>query len=203
MPPIHTTRKCAPTTSAATPTWARPSASPTCEAARAAHGLGGLHEDDVRALLGRADGGGQATDARAGDKLGALTADITDLTDSKGTTVNPHEVMGLTAGHGDIACSDCHGMHRETVAADTCVGCHHAGFASVAPVSASSWVLQPERLVMPARAAAPAATILAPLMKSRRVCPELGKLVCDNWAPYLEWIGGLGLATEELALSVP
>ncbi len=61
------------------------------------------------------------------EELGALTADITDLTDSKGTTVNPHEVMGLTAGHGDIACSDCHGMHRETVAADTCVGCHHAG----------------------------------------------------------------------------
>lgn len=61
------------------------------------------------------------------EELGALTADITDLTDSKGTTVNPHEVMGLTAGHGDIACSDCHGMHRETAAADTCVGCHHAG----------------------------------------------------------------------------
>ena len=61
------------------------------------------------------------------EELGALTADITDLTDSKGTTVNPHEVMGLTAGHSDIACSDCHGMHRETVAADTCVGCHHAG----------------------------------------------------------------------------
>ncbi len=33
--------------------------------------------------------------------------------------------------------------------------------------------------------------------------PELGKLVCDNWAPYLEWIGGLGLATEELAPGSP
>ena len=29
------------------------------------------------------------------EELGALTADITDLTDSKGTTVNPHEVMGI------------------------------------------------------------------------------------------------------------
>ena len=61
------------------------------------------------------------------EEMLALTADVTDLTDSKGTTVNPHEVMGITPGHGDIACSDCHGMHRETAAADTCVGCHHAG----------------------------------------------------------------------------
>ena len=32
---------------------------------------------------------------------------------------------------------------------------------------------------------------------------ELGKLVVDNWAPYLEWITGLGLTTEELAPNSP
>lgn len=33
--------------------------------------------------------------------------------------------------------------------------------------------------------------------------PELGQLVCDLWAPYLEWIDGLGLVTEELAPGSP
>ena len=33
--------------------------------------------------------------------------------------------------------------------------------------------------------------------------PELGKLVCDNWASYIEWIDGMGLVTEELAPGSP
>lgn len=33
--------------------------------------------------------------------------------------------------------------------------------------------------------------------------PVLGKLVCDNWAPYLEWIDSLGMTTEELAPNSP
>lgn len=62
------------------------------------------------------------------DEMLALTAGITDLTDSQGTQVNPHEVMGKTAGHADILCSDCHTMHKAKAnAADTCVSCHHAG----------------------------------------------------------------------------
>lgn len=62
------------------------------------------------------------------DEMLARTATITDLTDSQGTQVNPHEVMGLTDGHADILCSDCHNMHKAEVnAADTCVSCHHAG----------------------------------------------------------------------------
>lgn len=66
-------------------------------------------------------------DVSADDML-ALTADVTELTDSQGTQVNPHEVMGLTAGHADILCSDCHSMHKAKAnAADTCVSCHHAG----------------------------------------------------------------------------
>lgn len=63
------------------------------------------------------------------DELADLTKNITDCTDSKGTTVNPHEVMGLTPGHGNITCGNCHKMHSdgEIDAANTCVSCHHAG----------------------------------------------------------------------------
>lgn len=62
------------------------------------------------------------------DELADLTKDITDCTDSKGTTVNPHEVMGLTPGHDNITCGNCHKMHAEEIdAAKTCVSCHHAG----------------------------------------------------------------------------
>ena len=58
----------------------------------------------------------------------ALTAGVTELTDSNGTMVNPHEVMGLTEGHADIVCADCHAMHSAgSTAAETCVSCHHAG----------------------------------------------------------------------------
>lgn len=62
------------------------------------------------------------------DEMLALTADVVDLTDSQGTQVNPHDVMGRTEGHAEILCSDCHNMHTSEVkAADTCVACHHQG----------------------------------------------------------------------------
>lgn len=62
------------------------------------------------------------------EEFKALTADITELVDSNGTMVNPHEVMGLTAGHADIMCSDCHSEHKpDAGAANTCISCHHAG----------------------------------------------------------------------------
>ena len=62
------------------------------------------------------------------DEMLALTADVTELTDSEGTMVNPHDVIGKTEGHADILCSDCHNMHKaKTNPADTCVSCHHAG----------------------------------------------------------------------------
>ena len=57
-----------------------------------------------------------------------VTADITEFTDTNGTTVNPHEVMGLTPGHADITCSDCHNVHDAPIdPTNTCVSCHHAG----------------------------------------------------------------------------
>lgn len=66
--------------------------------------------------------------AETADERVQLTAGYTELTDTQGTQVNPHEVMGLTEGHADITCADCHNMHgKEAAAADLCVSCHHAG----------------------------------------------------------------------------
>ena len=65
---------------------------------------------------------------KSAEEMAQLTAGYTALTDSKGTQVNPHEVMGLTPGHADITCANCHNMHeQEVAAADACVSCHHAG----------------------------------------------------------------------------
>lgn len=62
------------------------------------------------------------------DEMLALTANDTQLIDSNGTHVNPHDVIGKTPGHADITCSNCHNMHKDSVtAADTCVACHHSG----------------------------------------------------------------------------
>ena len=62
------------------------------------------------------------------EEMAALTQEVTELTDSKGTQVNPHEVMGLTEGHAEIVCTDCHRMHKENIGpAETCISCHHAG----------------------------------------------------------------------------
>lgn len=63
------------------------------------------------------------------DELAAKTADLAILTDENGTTVNPHEAPGLTPGHEDMACSDCHSLHSEespeTKAPEVCLSCHH------------------------------------------------------------------------------
>ncbi len=62
------------------------------------------------------------------DEMLALTADYTALVDSKGTMVNPHDVLNKTEGHSELDCSSCHSMHGEEIAAEvTCVSCHHSG----------------------------------------------------------------------------
>lgn len=65
------------------------------------------------------------------EELAQKTADSTVLTDSKGTTVNPHEVPGLNEKHASIQCTDCHQPHSgedaAAGAADTCTTCHHTG----------------------------------------------------------------------------
>ena len=60
--------------------------------------------------------------------LAELTADCTVLTDSEGTTVNPHDLTSSTS-HDTVTCTSCHTMHDddslETTAAKTCTKCHH------------------------------------------------------------------------------
>ena len=52
------------------------------------------------------------------------------LTDANGTTVNPHEAPGLTAGHSNMTCVDCHPTHTEAAPSEKanamCLSCHHA-----------------------------------------------------------------------------
>lgn len=65
------------------------------------------------------------------DDITLATADVA-LTDSEGTSVNPHEAMtvhNVNAAHDDMTCSSCHKMHSSAPtldnAANMCLGCHH------------------------------------------------------------------------------
>ncbi len=58
------------------------------------------------------------------------TEDCTALTDSKGTVVNPHEVVELNDRHGEsLTCFSCHEAHSDDAVADSaarsCESCHH------------------------------------------------------------------------------
>lgn len=63
------------------------------------------------------------------EELAEKTADVTALTDSEGTTVNPH-ALPAGADHEKITCSDCHKMHGSETVGETakkeCLTCHHA-----------------------------------------------------------------------------
>jgi hypothetical protein len=52
------------------------------------------------------------------------TAGLTLLTDSEGTTVNPHD-LPTGEGHSAITCSSCHKGHEATEADKFCITCHH------------------------------------------------------------------------------
>ena len=64
------------------------------------------------------------------EKLVEATADYTGLTDTKGTTVNPHELPKVGT-HETIQCFNCHQVHSEKAITETaiaaCNSCHHAG----------------------------------------------------------------------------
>jgi hypothetical protein len=64
----------------------------------------------------------------SGEERILATANLTVLTDSDGTTVNPHAIPE-NSDHAAIACADCHKMHKdealEKTAQNLCVGCHH------------------------------------------------------------------------------
>lgn len=63
------------------------------------------------------------------DKLAEATTDFTGLTDSVGTTVNPH-VLPETHLGDYLQCNDCHVVHKENdmteAAQESCLSCHHA-----------------------------------------------------------------------------
>ncbi|NTW28935.1 MAG: hypothetical protein HGA39_06200 [Coriobacteriia bacterium] len=61
-------------------------------------------------------------------ELAKKTAGVTVLTDSKGTTVNPHLAPTLTKAHVDaeMTCTSCHTMHKATNQKMYCLSCHHA-----------------------------------------------------------------------------
>lgn len=65
------------------------------------------------------------------DSVDALTAATSNvqIADDFGTSKNPHEMLGQK-GHEDLACTDCHSLHKKedtmAQATQTCFGCHHA-----------------------------------------------------------------------------
>lgn len=64
----------------------------------------------------------------SGEELAEKTAASLALTDSEGTTVNPH-ALPSGSDHDMVTCSDCHSMHGSDPVADTakaeCLSCHH------------------------------------------------------------------------------
>lgn len=64
------------------------------------------------------------------EDLKQRTAETTVLTDSKGTTVNPHD-LPENEDHESVTCVMCHEMHTgesvQEVAPAKCLGCHHKG----------------------------------------------------------------------------
>ncbi len=67
------------------------------------------------------------------EDLATKTANLTLLTDSEGTTVNPH-AMPENEDHASTDCASCHVMHdsepTEESAPEYCESCHHAGVYS-------------------------------------------------------------------------
>ena len=66
------------------------------------------------------------------EELAEKTADVSLLTDSNGTVVNPHEVVtvvNVTGQHDGTTCVDCHEVHVDegvdVTAPRYCQSCHH------------------------------------------------------------------------------
>lgn len=59
------------------------------------------------------------------EDLAEKTAQCTVLTDSEGTTVNPHVIPDNGEHTTDPACTTCHGMHKDVDPQDYCRSCHH------------------------------------------------------------------------------
>lgn len=63
------------------------------------------------------------------EQLAEKTADVSVLTDSEGTVVNPHD-RPAGEGHAGSTCANCHMLHTGDPAAEAapayCLDCHHA-----------------------------------------------------------------------------
>jgi hypothetical protein len=63
------------------------------------------------------------------EEIKTITASLTVLTDSEGTTVNPHDMPTTDQHEKNLNCSNCHKMHKQEPIAETakavCIGCHH------------------------------------------------------------------------------
>ena len=68
------------------------------------------------------------------EEMEALTAGSTALTDSNGTSVNPHEQLpGEKHEANRPTCVDCHNNHSEDLSKDAmkfCAQCHHRGIST-------------------------------------------------------------------------
>lgn len=64
------------------------------------------------------------------EDLVKATAKVEVLTDTEGTTVNPHDLPAVVE-HEGVSCASCHYMHRDKDALEAapavCNGCHHDG----------------------------------------------------------------------------
>ena len=73
---------------------------------------------------------GVCTPCHEQEKLAEATEGYQGLTDTDGTTVNPHALPEVES-HAGIACTDCHQVHSgktiDATAMTTCNSCHHAG----------------------------------------------------------------------------
>lgn len=64
-------------------------------------------------------------------EMAVVTAGSTALTDSNGTSVNPHDrPIGQTHDENPSTCTDCHNNHSQNLEKDAmkyCASCHHRG----------------------------------------------------------------------------
>lgn len=87
-----------------------------------------VEEADVKRLRKTTVAKEACLSCHAEDYVPGKTSEITALTDTAGTTVNPHDLPDGEQ-HDGIVCADCHGMHdnetAEEKAPQVCLSCHH------------------------------------------------------------------------------
>lgn len=87
-----------------------------------------VEEADVKRLRKTTVAKDACLSCHAEDYAPEKTSKVTALTDTTGTTVNPHDLPDGEQ-HEEIVCADCHSMHGDETAEEkapqVCLGCHH------------------------------------------------------------------------------